>query len=936
MSPGPSVAEIVATIQRLELVPPERQAELQTLAEECSSALQLYRLLVQRGLLTAYQVNALSNDRVEHLLLGPYCILEHLGKGVVSDVYKARHRALGRICTLKVVNRKSVGRPEVIPQFFREAQLATQLNHPNVVVVYDAGQDGDRYYYAMQFVEGKSLAQLVRERGPLPVPIACEYIRQAALAVQHAADTGLLHRHIKPSSLIVTRDALTPSDVVKVLDFGLTQLLPKPGEPLAKSAGLEAGAIDFLAPEVISSPDQADIRADVYSLGCVLYYLLAGRSPLAEDDDQKKIAAKLEGRLLAITGLRKDLPPGLVQFLDRMLALRPQDRCTTAGEVAQALSQFALGGVLAAPRLGVAVEDNVVPPAFIIPPPPVAPTGIRRTRRNLLYLVLAFVAMFVFGALLAVVLVLRQLPRAANLASQPDPTADSPAGKPSENVSTAVTAAGSPPQQHDEAPRVPEIPGGIASLVLQAPTVTGKIVSLAADPYGEAAAILEEVGQVNVYQASDGKLRVSFPIALDRGPIGISWCEVHRLAVIYQDGVEWRDSQRGQLLAEMRLHLSAAPRVKMPPQPSAFSPYLDLLAFPWNTSLILVNTDTQRYEVRKEIPTGVLALAFSGRDETCWLLSREGLYQVADRVQRLEIPKPDPNAEALNVGSISPDGRWAALVWKTAAAPKPEYSIVVWSLTQPPQLVRIRTAAPPQQVVLIPASQQLAALYAGSVITVHDLPSGEMSLVIRSSGKMAQLASARLAPKLIIGEEAALHLSASLRDHVRPLARDFPIVSDPSDPPASAVTMFPLPVAGQDREARAQLRQKYAALYGQLPQSRPELLRQLLEQGRLSQDAAEVLACALELAALSGPPGDLVHLDLAIKLAQDRFFAGPEEIHYLLLTEFSRQSVPATIRPVLLERWEQLAEAYVAKLDIANESRRLKQASVLSKEDAKQ
>jgi serine/threonine protein kinase len=206
MSPSSSVAEIAAELVQWELVPAERHNELQALVRECSDRLRWWRLLIERGLLTAYQVNALMNGQLSTLVLGPYRILDRLGSGPTGEVYKARHSALGRTCALKVVDVSKLNAPGLIERFFHEAKLAARLQHPNIVAVYDAGRDGQRCYYAMQYVEGKTLEQLVRDRGTLLAPTACEYVRQVASGLQYAADLGLVHGNLKPSNIVVSRD----------------------------------------------------------------------------------------------------------------------------------------------------------------------------------------------------------------------------------------------------------------------------------------------------------------------------------------------------------------------------------------------------------------------------------------------------------------------------------------------------------------------------------------------------------------------------------------------------------------------------------------------------------------------------------------------------------------------------------------------------------
>lgn len=913
MSPEAKVDQVVSLIERLGLVDGPQVGKLRELSAKCIDTMQLYRVLVQHELLTAYQANALARDQTDELLLGPYCILERLGQGSVSEVFKARHKALGRIVALKVINRKKLVSPETIQRFFAQAQIAAQLNHPNIVVVYDAGQDGDRCYYAMEYLQSRTLAQLVQQRGALPVPLACEYVRQAAMGLQHAADFGLTHGNVKPWNLVVHRDPQTQMDVVKVLDFGLAQLVSQGLVRTFTPAAMSSGALDYAAPECFISPEQVDTRADVYSLGATLYYLLTGRTPIAENDPARQRDAKIQGRLRPITELRPDVPANLVAILDKMLAVQPQDRYSCPGGVAQALAPFTLGAQPVSP-LQHPQDVPDVPPALPIPPP--SPRLFRPTRKNYIYLVLGLVLTFLLAVSLAVWLALK-LTKFGERAAQASGDKSHLKSEPTRPLGPASPPT-SKPEEQESGPLVPEIPPGVASALLQAPISTGKIKCLAVEPYGEKIAIVEEIGQLNVYNAADGKVLFSLPIAHDRGPMGISWRGSHCIAVVYMDGVEWRESRRGQVIGETRLNLSSAPPAKLPPQPVAYSPFTDILAFPWQKSLILTDSETQRYYVRKETPIEVLDLALPGRSGLCLMLTRQGLYKLDERLQRTEIPRPKTAAEALPVGALSPDGSWAALTWKSTSGSRPQYSIIAWSLSEAAPLVRITSPAAPQQLQFLPATQQLAALYAGTVIAIYDLPKGEMSFVVRSSGKMTKMASATLAPRLVVCGDSELYITPPLRDRIQPAVRPVTIISEPTDPPSSAAVVLAMPARGQEREARALLRQKLADLYAQLPKSRFQLVRELLEQGRMSQVAEEVVACGLEIAALCGTAGDLSGLDLGVKTLQDRLLATPEEVEQLLLEEFSRQNIPAATAAALVNRWERLVDTYMTKLDLSH------------------
>src|SRR4051812_482349 len=170
--------------------------------------------------------------------LGVYTILEKLGEGGMGEVFRARHERLGRLVALKVIRADRLPHPDAVRRFLREARVAAQLHHPNVVTVFDANEADGVHFLAMELVDGTDLAKQVKDHGPLPPALACEYVRQAALGLQHAHEKGLVHRDVKPSNLIVLRDQPT-GPVVKVLDFGLARFVSEQADatPLTSPGG---------------------------------------------------------------------------------------------------------------------------------------------------------------------------------------------------------------------------------------------------------------------------------------------------------------------------------------------------------------------------------------------------------------------------------------------------------------------------------------------------------------------------------------------------------------------------------------------------------------------------------------------------------------------------------------------------------------------------
>jgi WD40 repeat protein len=273
-----------------------------------------------------------------------YRIMGVLGSGGMGAVYKAEHLLMQRLVALKVVGRELLQKPAAVERFLFEVKAAAKLAHPNIVHAYDAERAGDLHFLVMEYVEGESLAQRLAERGPLPVAEACSHARQAALGLQHAHERGMVHRDIKPHNLM-----RTPEGRVKILDFGLARFVSENTRTEGLTApGVVMGTPDYIAPEQATDSRHADIRADVYSLGCTLYHLLAGRPPFPRESALEKLMAHTGEEPEPLTAVRTDVPPGLAAVVGRMMAKDPAARFQTPAEVAHALEPFTEGGAATA------------------------------------------------------------------------------------------------------------------------------------------------------------------------------------------------------------------------------------------------------------------------------------------------------------------------------------------------------------------------------------------------------------------------------------------------------------------------------------------------------------------------------------------------------------------------------------------------------------
>lgn len=329
-------------LRESELLEPNQIEELASLPEaRATDPRVLGKVLVQRGWLSRFQVNWIAQGRGKELRLGPYILLDKLGEGGMGQVFKAKHQHMGRIVALKLIRKEKLSNDKSVQRFNHEIQAVAQLSHPNIVLAYDAGQAGKIHYFSMEFVEGADLARLVKENGPLPVAVACEYVRQTALGLQHAHEKGLIHRDVKPHNLLVAQGP-DGQALVKILDMGLARLQGQAETGLTQT-GQVLGTPDFLAPEQAFDSRKADIRSDIYSLGCTLYFILTGRAPfIAETLTQVLLLHQME-EAQPLSRQRPGVPPALEAVLRRMMAKSPNERYQTPAEVAVAIEPFARG-----------------------------------------------------------------------------------------------------------------------------------------------------------------------------------------------------------------------------------------------------------------------------------------------------------------------------------------------------------------------------------------------------------------------------------------------------------------------------------------------------------------------------------------------------------------------------------------------------------------
>ena len=287
-------------------------------------------------LLTRFQTERLLAGRTDGFHIGPYLVLDYLGKSATGRVYKARHRTMNRVVAIKILAVDETATEAVRDGIRAEARSAARLAHTNLVTLLDANQVGERMYFVKEYLDGGDLAALVRAKGPLGVRRACEIVRQAALGLQHAHEKGMPHGRLSPTAILVGRASLRGGDdkpLVKVSGFGLRRL----------GADCEEPDFEYRAPEQFAYPEHASAAADLYSLGCILHDALAGMPPFPSASVAEAHAHHLHSPPTPLVFLRPDVPAPLADFVRHLLAKEPTARPTSAELVAQFLGIYADG-----------------------------------------------------------------------------------------------------------------------------------------------------------------------------------------------------------------------------------------------------------------------------------------------------------------------------------------------------------------------------------------------------------------------------------------------------------------------------------------------------------------------------------------------------------------------------------------------------------------
>ena len=292
--------------------------------------------LEDAGVITRWQSEKILQGKYKGFFLGSHKLLGHLGSGGMSSVYLAEHILMKHQRAIKVLPKSKLGKNSYLERFQREAKAIASLNHPNIVRAYDINNEKDTHYLVMEYVEGADMQNLVRKHGPLPYAVAADYIAQAARGLHHAHEAGLIHRDVKPANLLVNKDG-----VVKVLDLGLALFSEDTDASLTMEYNDKVlGTADYLPPEQAINSHKIDSRADMYGLGCTLYFLLTGHPPFPDGSIASRIIKHQNSMPPDIRKERVDCPGELDGVCVKMMQKDPKFRYTSCLQVAEILEAW--------------------------------------------------------------------------------------------------------------------------------------------------------------------------------------------------------------------------------------------------------------------------------------------------------------------------------------------------------------------------------------------------------------------------------------------------------------------------------------------------------------------------------------------------------------------------------------------------------------------
>ncbi|MEN6557957.1 MAG: serine/threonine-protein kinase [Thermoguttaceae bacterium] len=334
-----SVEQLLAVLEKSRLLDSAQLAEARQLVQPGDDPRTAAKSLVHRQLITRWQAGQLLAGR-SSFYLGKYRLIELIGHGGMGSVFLGQHVTMHRRVALKVISRELCHHRAALDRFLAEGRAVAALDHPNIVRAYSIDNEGDRYYLVMEYVDGDDFQCLVERDGPMRESLAADYIAQAADGLEHAHQQGLIHGDVKPSNLLVNRQG-----VVKILDLGLARLVGGASATEAKSNEPLFGSVDYLAPEQAIKSPAVDGRADIYSLGCTLYFLLIGHPPFSQGTLPERILKHQTQQPPDLRTLRPGISDEIASICCKMMSKKSENRFPTAAAVSQSLRQWLAGDV---------------------------------------------------------------------------------------------------------------------------------------------------------------------------------------------------------------------------------------------------------------------------------------------------------------------------------------------------------------------------------------------------------------------------------------------------------------------------------------------------------------------------------------------------------------------------------------------------------------
>jgi serine/threonine protein kinase/WD40 repeat protein len=295
----------------------------------------LAKLMVRDGLLTDFQADQLLRGKWKGFTIaGKYRLIERLGSGGMGSVFLCEHQYMKRRVAIKFLPTARVAEPGCLDRFYREARAVATLDHLNIVRAHDIDHDGDLHFLVMEYVDGSSLLDIVKQHGAMDIIRAAHYVRQAAEGLQHAHEAGVVHRDIKPGNMLLDRGG-----TIKILDMGLALFFNEEQDNLTRQHDSKSvlGTADYLAPEQALNSHNVDIRADIYSLGVTFYVLLSGEAPFSGGSVAQKLICHQMVTPKPIQSVRPEVPEEIAAIIAKMIAKEPADRYQSPIEVVEAL-----------------------------------------------------------------------------------------------------------------------------------------------------------------------------------------------------------------------------------------------------------------------------------------------------------------------------------------------------------------------------------------------------------------------------------------------------------------------------------------------------------------------------------------------------------------------------------------------------------------------